>query len=866
MPYQRDPRFLDLFDVRNLGARLQSGLNFSVQLAFLLLLVLVAVGSWVSLRHTRLLYENQASVAHTQEVISEVRAVLATLLSAETGARGYLITNSEEDLVPYEAAARTIDGHLAQLEHLVSDNPEQRVLLQTLRERVQARREHLGRLVAVAGSTDASRAARASIGEGTGLMNSVREVIADIETKETALLAQRKFDARTSYRAAQALGFAVGGTGAVLVLLAYQLVRRLDRLREQAARDSVDAYERFRVTLGSIGDAVLVTDAQGRLTFCNQAAGPMLAVPSDAIGKPLTELFTFTSEATGEPAASVVARALATRGVSRTLEGTTLRLSDGRALPVSATAATIFDRSGQEQGVVLVVRDVSDRRERERELARSNERFRSLVLAMSQIVWTMDADGFVQEDSPSWRRLTGQTYEQWKGLGWLDVIHPEDREGVLNGWKDAIAGSEQYQVEYRLRRADGSYHWTLVRAVPVLDFDGKVREWVGMNHDIQVQKEAEEAERDASRRKGEFIALLAHELRNPLAPLRNGLEVLKSGAPEDAPRALVMMDRQLRHMMRLIDDLLDVSRISHGRLELRLERFDLRDVLRPAIDAARPSIQAKHQHLFVDLPNGPMWVEGDPVRLAQVFTNLLNNAVKYSGTAASIWITAEREGNSQLVTVRDTGQGIPSDLLPLIWDLFLQGRGRVERVEGGLGIGLTLVKRLVEMHGGSVDAHSDGIGSGSEFGVRLPASSAPRTLPAVVAPPRLTQPKPLRILIIDDNEDSAESLSMLLRIGGHAVHAVFRGEAGVEELRKFHPQLILCDIRMPGMSGFEFARRVRAEEPVHTPVLVALTGFGAAADREASTEAGFDHHLVKPVDPAALTMLLQEAAHRNGSS
>jgi two-component system CheB/CheR fusion protein len=655
----------------------------------------------------------------------------------------------------------------------------------------------------------------------------------------------------------------LGAAGVILVVLVYRMVRRLDRLRAEAAREAAVTHERFHVTLGSIGDAVLVTDEAGRLTYCNAASHSLLADPAAASGRPLDELFAFESEATGEKRESPVARAIASRGVERAPQDTALRAADGRSIPVDATAAVILDREGAARGVVLVVRDASERRERERELARSNERFRSFALATSQIVWTTDARGYAQEDSPAWRRLTGQTYEQWKGRGWLDAVHAEDRERVACGWMTAVAEEKPYQVEYRLRRVDGGYDWTMVRAVPVFDPEGHVREWVAMNHDIQARKAAEELQRDAHRRKDEFIALLAHELRNPLAPLRNGLEVLKSGAADDAPRAVAMMDRQLNHIVRLIDDLLDVSRISQGKLELRPELVDLREVVRQTVDAARPAIRAKDQQLFVNLPAAPLWVAGDAVRLAQVFTNLLTNAIKYSGHDASIWVTAEREGTSQLVSVRDTGQGIPAALKPLIWDLFLQGDGSVERGEGGLGIGLTLVKRLTEMHGGTVAVESAGAGAGSEFIVRFPVAPAPRAEPTVAKPARPASTRQLRVLIVDDNEDSAESLSMLLRIRGNLVHTALRAEKGLAEIESFRPELVFCDIRMPGMSGFDFARAVRTGHPECGALLVALTGFGSDVDRAASLTAGFDHHLVKPIDPSGLAALLAEAAREH---
>lgn len=865
MPYRNEPSFLDLFDVRQLAARSRSGLDFPIQLGFLLLVVLVGISAWLNHRHTNLVYEDEAYVAHSHAVIGQVRGVLAELVSSESGARAYLLTGSEDQLAPYESARSLVVQRLDELGAMAGEDAEQNSHFEALRMRVQARMSQLEELVAAAQAGILVTSARTrSTQEGKLLMDDVRNVVAQIEAREGALLLERERRVRASFRTAEVTGLALGVTGLFLVVLVYNLVRRFERLRFKNEQDMADARERFQVALASIGDAVLVVDASGRLAFCNEACRTMLRIGPELLGHLLDDLLVSTSESTGEARESIFHRALAEGGVHRTGGDVAMRLPDGNRIPVDATAASIVGKGGQTQGAVLVVRDVTQRRERERELARSNERFRSLVLATAQVVWTTDASGRVREDSPTWRQLTGQTYEQWQGLGAFDVVHPDDKARVVHAWKEAVTTQEPFVCEYRLRMVDGSYRWTLARAVPVADVDGSVREWVGMNRDVHERKESEEFARTASRRKDEFIALLAHEIRNPLAPLRNGLEVLKSGSAGDAPRALAMMDRQVRHMVRLIDDLLDVSRISQGKLDLQLERIDLRDVLRQSVEAVQPACLAKKQHLVVNLPSAPMWVDGDPVRLTQVVMNLLNNAVKYSGEDSGIWLTAEREGTHHLVNVRDTGQGIPTDLRPQIWDLFLQGGGRVERVEGGLGIGLTLVKRLVELHNGSVDVQSEGLGAGSEFSVRLPVAAAATRAPVAPEPGR-TATRPLRILVVDDNEDSAESLAMLLRLGGHQVRPALRGDDGVTEFARFAPELVLCDIRMPDMSGYEVARRVRALPGGSRALLVALTGFGASTDREASARAGFDRHLVKPLDPDVLAELVREAASRPGA-
>lgn len=860
MPKKQEPRFLDLFDVRRFVARTRSGVDVPIQIGFLLLVVLVGASAWLNHHHTTLVHDEAALVARSQHVVAQVQGVLAELATAESAVHGYALTGSEVQLEPYERARESAIERLADL-LLVTDGGELQSRVEVLQMRAQLRIGQLDETIARArgGVIDPEERLR-STQDGLAKMRDVRDAAEQVQGKQGISLVDRERAVSSSLQAAQTTGLALGAAGVFLVVLVYNMVRRFERLRDESTREIADARERFQVALGSIGDAVLVVDAEGRLAFCNEGCRSLMRIGQDEIGRPLEDFVTSIAESSGEAREFVFRRALSERGVHRTAGDAAIRLADGTLVPVDATAASIAGQDGVTQGAVLVMRDISERRERERELARSNERFRSLVLATAQVVWTTDADGQVREDSPSWRKLTGQTYEQWKGYGGFDAVHPEDRERVVQAWKAAVSEKRPFAFEYRLRMADGGYRWSMARAVPVVDVDGTIREWVGMNRDIHQRKESDAAQRSENRRKDEFIALLAHEIRNPLAPLRNGLEVLKAGQEPEASRALEMMDRQVRHMVRLIDDLLDVSRISQGKLDLRLERIDLRDILRQSVEVVLPAVEGKNQRLSVSLPPAPMWVEGDPVRLTQIVVNLLSNAVKYSGEEASIWLTADREGTHHVVNVRDTGQGIPTELRPRIWDLFLQGGGRLER-EGGLGIGLTLVKRLVELHLGSVEVQSEGLGAGSEFVVRLPASTAKseRAGHDPAAPAR-SAARVLRILVVDDNEDSAESLSMLLRIGGHAVRTAFRGDDGIVECARFAPELVLCDIRMPDMTGYEVAQRLRAIPEGKSSFLVALTGFGADADREASVRAGFDRHLVKPVDPESLELLVLEAA------
>ncbi len=365
---------------------------------------------------------------------------------------------------------------------------------------------------------------------------------------------------------------------------------------------------------------------------------------------------------------------------------------------------------------------------------------------------------------------------------------------------------------------------------------------------------------DEDRRKDVFLATLAHELRNPLAPVLNVVQLMKHGLDEYTLQwSRDVLDRQVQQMKRLVDELSDMSRIARGKVRLRKERVDVAAVVARAVEACRPLLDQRRHELTVALPQEPVVLEADPTRLAQILCNLLNNAAKYSDEGAHIWLTVERAGgggqppDEVVLRVRDTGMGIPAEMLPHIFDLFVQVDRSLGRAQGGLGIGLALVRSLVEMHGGRITARSDGPGKGSEFIVRLPVSvEAPAeqsaTGPAVSPEPQASR----RVLVVDDNRDGAETLATLLRATGHEVRVAYDGPTALAEAHTFRPDVVLCDIGMPGMDGYEVARRLRQDADLPHPVLIAVTGYGQAEDRRRTHAAGFDHHLTKPVDLAAL--------------
>ncbi|HEY8505291.1 MAG TPA: ATP-binding protein, partial [Gemmataceae bacterium] len=370
--------------------------------------------------------------------------------------------------------------------------------------------------------------------------------------------------------------------------------------------------------------------------------------------------------------------------------------------------------------------------------------------------------------------------------------------------------------------------------------------------------------READRRKDEFLAVLAHELRNPLAAMRNATEVARLLPAGDAQWrwAHGVIDRQSARLARLVDDLLDVSRITRGKIPLRLAALDLGAVAAEAVETVRPLVEARRHELRVDLPPRPVRVLGDPARIEQVLANLLHNAAKYTEVGGRITLAVRPDGPDAVVSVADTGIGVPPEMLPRLFDMFAQVEGSVERSQGGLGIGLTLVKRLVEMHGGTVAAASDGPGTGSEFTVRLPAlpEAAPAPVPAGPPPVARRARARRRVLVIDDNIDCADSLAVLLRLWGHEVEVSHDGMAGLEAVPAFAPDVVLLDIGLPKMDGLQVARGLRGRPDLPPVLLVAMTGYGQEDDRRRTREAGFDHHLVKPIDPEVLQALLDGAA------
>jgi PAS domain S-box-containing protein len=498
-------------------------------------------------------------------------------------------------------------------------------------------------------------------------------------------------------------------------------------------------------------------------------------------------------------------------------------------------------------------------------LREAEEQFRAMADNIPQLSWMATPDGSLFWFNRRWYEYTGRTFEEMRGDGWKSVVRPEDLDRATQSFARSVASGEPWEDTFALRRHDGELRWHLSRAMPIKNESGVVLRWFGSNTDVTEQRKMAADLAEADRRKNEFLATLAHELRNPLAPIRTGLQVLEQsgGHGVDAVQARTMMDRQLGQMVRLVDDLMDVSRITSGKIELRKEPVQLAAAVNSAIETTLPLIEQMGHELSVTLPEQPIAVNADLTRLAQVFMNLLNNAAKYSERGGRIELIAKRQAGDVVVSVKDNGIGIDADHLPTIFEMFSQVDRSLEKAQGGLGIGLTLVKRLVEMHGGTVDAYSDGLDRGSEFIVRLPILGD--AVAAENGPPKRKDSlrSSLRILIVDDNQDGADLLAMMLESMGNETRVAYDGEEAVSATREFRPDVVLLDLGLPKLNGYDACRLIRAQDGGKDLLLIAQTGWGQSEDRQRTREAGFDHHLVKPLDPHVLQKLLADLRPRS---
>ena len=561
-----------------------------------------------------------------------------------------------------------------------------------------------------------------------------------------------------------------------------------------------------------------------------------------------------------EPTRRAIEESIAGRG-PYDVDYRTVDPDTGAVKWVRAIGRTFYDADGAPTRFDGVSLDVSKQKRAELSLRESEERFRLMADAAPVMIWMSGTDKLVSWYNQPWLDFTGRSMEDVVGIGVTEVVHPDDVGRTLPLYAAAFDARAPFSMEYRLRRRDGEYRWLICNGVPRYRSDGEFEGYIGSCFDVTDYKNAQAALREADQKKDEFLATLAHELRNPLAPLRNGVQIIKLAADDSqaVEKARSIMERQVVQMARLIDDLMDLSRISRGKIVLRTTRLRLADVVKDAVDTARPLIEERGHTLTLDVPLEPIEVDADGTRLAQVFGNLLNNAAMYTDRGGRIRLAIERQGSDAVVTVEDNGIGIPAHMLPQVFEMFTQVDRSLEKSQGGLGIGLNIVKRLVEKHGGSVEAQSSGAGQGSRFVVRLPVAmtaAAQADGPDREHEPKIGQATRRRILVVDDNVDGACVLTEMLSIMGNEARTAHDGLQALNMAADFRPDVILMDIGMPKLNGYEACRRIREQPWGKNIILIAQTGWGQEDDKRKSHDAGFNFHMVKPVDPAALENLL----------
>ena len=539
---------------------------------------------------------------------------------------------------------------------------------------------------------------------------------------------------------------------------------------------------------------------------------------------------------------------------------------DGSRFWANVVITAMRDATGTLRGFSKITRDISERRRYEETLRLSEERFRLLVESVKDYaIFMLDPEGRVVSWNAGAQRIKGYAAQDVIGRH-FSVFYPE--EARRRKWPEQELSSARQQGRFEdegLRvRKDGTTFWANVVLTPVYDREGVLRGYAKVTRDL-TERQRIEALEQAERQANEFLAMLAHELRNPLAPMANALKLLAGRPTLDSTEQWVrdVLERQTSQMTRLVDDLLDVSRVTRAAMVLDRKPVDVRTSVRNAVDAARQWVDEAGHRVELSIAEERLMVDGDEVRLHQIFQNLLHNAAKYTPPGGRIEVNARREGGEAVIRVRDNGVGMSAELLESAFELFKQGGQSLDRQKGGLGVGLTLVQRLAGLHGGSVEAHSEGAGKGSEFVVRLPL----RAEPAIVDAASVARTghaarsgAPRRVLVVDDNQDAAHALRLLLESDGHQVLVASDGPGGLAMAREHRPDAVLLDIGLPKLNGYEIAKQIRADPALKTTMLVAVTGYGQMQDRALASAAGFDHHLVKPVEFKALQELLRATA------
>ncbi|MGE5097096.1 MAG: PAS domain S-box protein [Betaproteobacteria bacterium] len=649
-------------------------------------------------------------------------------------------------------------------------------------------------------------------------------------------------------------------------LLGYsKIVRDLSERRENEERLR-QSEERFRLLVETVQDyAIFLLDPEGRVASWNAGAQRIKGYTAqEIIGRSFTTFYPEEALDRNWPAIELEHAKRLGRFED---EGWRLR-KDGSRFWANVIITALRDADGKLRGFAKITRDLTERRAQEERLRQSEERFRLLLEGLEDYaICMLDPEGRVVSWNAGARKIMGYSAEEIVGHVYDRFFRADERAaGRASDTLEQANVHRRSEEEGWLERKDGSRFWAHLSLNGLHGEDGTLRGYAMLVRDLSERKRMESLE-ERGRHLTEFLAMLAHELRNPLAPIRNAAAIM--GATKDLPSQVSwsreVIERQTAQLTRLVEDLLDVSRITRGKLRLQSAPMEVDVAVQRAVEASRPLIDARRHQLHVDVPGG-MAVHGDMTRLTQVFLNILNNAAKYTPEGGAIDVSGAAEGDDVVVRIRDNGVGISPALLERVFDLFAQGERTLDRSEGGLGIGLTLARRIVALHGGNIVARSEGVGRGAEFEVRLPrlkvratAGDAPNR-----APRRAVDGQRRAILVVDDNVDSANSMAILLRMGGHDVDVAHDGPSALDHVSARRPDIVLLDIGLPGMSGYQVAEQLRARTGAAPMRIYAMTGYGQKQDRQRSLESGFDGHLVKPVMPDELFRLIEGAGPPSG--